>query len=161
VKTGQWEITSESVERTVAIGRALGKLLEPGDVVALIGQLGAGKTCFTRGVAEGMGANPEIVTSPTFVLINEYQGFMPLYHFDAYRLRGADDMYALGWDEYFAGNGACVVEWADRVEDCLPDEHLRVVIEIDEPGRRTIHFDARGDRYCGLVKELLGKLKEG
>ena len=159
MKTKQAQITSESEKRTVAIGRALGELLEPGDVIALIGQLGAGKTCFTRGVAEGMGANPGIVTSPTFVLINEYEGFMPLYHFDAYRLCGADDMYALGCEEYFAGNGACLVEWADRVEACLPEELLRVTIEVAGTHRRVIHCDARGERYSELIEKLLQKLE--
>jgi len=156
--TKQAEIVSDSVKQTTLIGRALGLLLEPGDVIALIGDLGAGKTCLTRGVALGMGANPDFVTSPTFVLINEYQGFIPLYHFDAYRLRGADDMYALGSDEYFSGNGACLVEWADRVEEALPDEHLRITIEIAGPAARRIRIEARGPRYCRLLDELLAAL---
>ena len=160
MQTKQAQFTSESVQQTTAIGRALGELLEPGDVIALIGQLGAGKTCFTRGVAEGMGANPDVVTSPTFVLINEYQGFIPLYHFDAYRLHNADDMYALGCEEYFSGNGACLVEWADRVEECLPEEHLRIVIEVAGTHRRVIRFDARGERYAELIEKLKKKKKK-
>jgi len=154
VKTTEAEIISESVEETVRIGQALGRLLEPGDVVALIGPLGAGKTCLTRGVAQGIGADPDTVTSPTFVLINEYQGTIPLYHFDAYRLNGAADMYALGSDEYFSGNGACLIEWADRVIGCLPEEHLRVVIEVTGRSTRRIRLDARGKRYCELVDKL-------
>lgn len=159
MKNAETEIISESVEETLCIGRALGGLLEPGDVVALIGTLGAGKTCLTRGVAQGAGANPDFVTSPTFVLINEYQGTIPLYHFDAYRLDGPDDMYALGSDEYFAGNGACLVEWADRVAGCLPDEHLRVIIEIIGRSSRRIRLEARGGRYCELVAKLTRQIQ--
>jgi len=154
VKTAASEIISESPEQTARIGRSLGKLLEPGDVVALIGILGAGKTCLTRGVAQGIGADPETVTSPTFVLINEYEGGIPLYHFDVYRLSGADDMYALGSDEYFSGGGACLVEWADRVEECLPEEHLRVVITVSGASCRVIRLEARGERYCRLLEKL-------
>lgn len=154
------ELTSESVERTIEIGRRLGALLEPGDVVALVGQLGAGKTCLTRGVAEGIGADPDIVTSPTFVLINEYEGAIPLYHFDAYRLSCPADMQALGSDEYFAGNGACLVEWADRVEECLPDDYLRVTILIDGPTSRRIRLDARGARHCELLAKLIESLDQ-
>ena len=154
----QAEVISESVEQTMRIGRALGKLLEPGDVVALIGQLGAGKTCLTRGVAEGVGADPDIVTSPAFVLVKEYEGLIPLYHFDAYRLAGAADMYALGSDEYFSGDGACLVEWANRVEECLPKEHLRAIIEITGPSTRKIRLEARGERYRELVEKLLSAI---
>lgn len=155
-----FELVSHSTRRTQSIGRALGRLLEPGDVIALIGQLGAGKTCLTRGIAEGVGADPEIVTSPTFVLINEYQGFIPLYHFDAYRLRSADDMYALGCEEYFDGNGACLVEWADRVEECLPEEHLRVIIQVCGQNDRAIRFEPRGERYEELVSRLRAEIEE-
>ena len=157
-ETKQAEIASHSAGQTTQIGRKLGGLLEPGDVIALVGDLGAGKTCLARGVAEGIGANPDTVTSPTFVLINEYQGTIPLYHFDAYRLRGADDMYALGADEYFAGNGACLVEWADRVEEALPDDYLRITIEITGPAARAIRLEARGSRYCSLLNDLLAAL---
>jgi tRNA threonylcarbamoyladenosine biosynthesis protein TsaE len=159
MKKSTTEIKSSLVAETLAIGRELGKLLEPGDVVALVGQLGTGKTHFTRGVAEGVGADPDIVTSPTFVLINEYEGAIPLYHFDAYRLSGADDMFALGSDEYFSGNGACLVEWADRVEECLPDEYFRITIEIAGATARSIRFEAFGERYCGLLKLMPNELK--
>jgi len=154
VKTTQAQIISRSEAETLRIGQALGRLLQPGDVIALIGPLGAGKTRLTRGVAQGLGADPDAVTSPTFVLINEYQGEIPLYHFDAYRLNSAADMYALGCDEYFSGDGASIIEWADRVIGCLPDEHLRVVIEVTGQFTRRIRLDARGRRYCELVAEL-------
>jgi len=153
------EIISESVDETLRIGRVLGGLLQPGDVVALIGRLGAGKTCLTRGAAEGAGADPEHVTSPTFVLINEYEGRLTVYHFDAYRLCGADDMLALGSDEYFSGDGACLVEWADHVAESLPEEHLRVTMEVAGAQRRRIEVEGRGERYCRMVRELAAALK--
>src|SRR5215469_1322394 len=113
---------------TEAFGRRLGGLLFTGAVVALVGPLGAGKTHLVRAVAEGLGvADGRVVSSPTFVLIQEYDARLPVYHFDAYRLRGAGEFFDLGAHEYFEGTGVCLVEWADRVEACLPAEQLRVV----------------------------------
>src|ERR1700678_1503176 len=106
---------------TEEFGRRLGRLLFPGALVALSGPLGAGKTHLVRAIAEGLGiADSRAVTSPTFVLIQEYDARLPIFHFDAYRLRGAAEFAALGVDEYFAANGVCLIEWADRVTDCLP-----------------------------------------
>jgi len=153
------EIVSESVDETLRVGRELGGLLQAGDVVALVGQLGAGKTCLTRGVAEGAGADPSEVTSPTFVLINEYEGRLPVYHFDAYRLSGADDMFALGSEEYFSGDGACLVEWADHVAECLPDEYLRLTMEIAGANRRRISVDGLGERSRSIIQGLARRLK--
>src|SRR5215468_4399248 len=114
---------------TEALGRRLGSLLFPGAVVALVGPLGAGKTHLTRAVAEGLGiADSRAVSSPTFVLIQEYQARLPVYHFDAYRLRGEGEFFDLGAHEYFESEGVCLVEWADRVEAGLPPEQLRVTI---------------------------------
>src|SRR6188474_3546299 len=110
---------------TEALGRRLGALLFPGAVVALVGQLGAGKTHFARAIAEGLGVkNPAAVNSPTFTLIHEYPARLPIYHFDAYRLAGAREFADLGVEEYFHGDGVCLVEWADRVAITLPPEHL-------------------------------------
>src|SRR6266511_3298084 len=114
---------------TTAFGRRLADLLFPGAVVALVGPLGAGKTHLVRAVAEGLGlADSRAVSSPTFVLIQEYEARLPVYHFDAYRLRGAGEFFDLGAHEYFAGGGVCLVEWADRVAACLPAEHLRLTL---------------------------------
>ena len=110
---------------TEAFGRRLGRLLFPGAVLALVGPLGAGKTHLTRAVAEGLDiADSRVVSSPTFVLIQEYRARLPIYHFDAYRLRSEGDFFDLGVHEYLEGNGVCLVEWADRVGGCLPAEHL-------------------------------------
>src|SRR6202050_4044804 len=104
---------------TQLFGRRLAGLLFPGAVIALIGPLGAGKTHLVRAVAEGLGiADSRLVSSPTFVLIQEYQARLPIYHFDAYRLRGAEELFDLGVHEYFADKGVCLVEWADRVQAC-------------------------------------------
>src|SRR5919206_909490 len=107
-------------EATRALGRRLGGLLFPGAVVALVGPLGAGKTHLVRAVAEGLGADGRLVSSPTFVLIQEYRGRLPVYHFDAYRLRGEEEFLDLGALDYFEGDGVCLIEWADRVAGCLP-----------------------------------------
>src|SRR5262249_51179909 len=112
---------------TTALGRRLGRLLFPGAVVALIGPLGAGKTHLARAIAEGLDIpDSRVVSSPTFVLIQEYQARLPIYHFDAYRLRSETEFFDLGGHEYFEGSGASLVEWADRVAGCLPAEHLRI-----------------------------------
>jgi tRNA threonylcarbamoyladenosine biosynthesis protein TsaE len=140
---------------TEAFGGRLGELLFPGAVVALVGQLGAGKTHLTRAVAEGLGVkNPAAVNSPTFVLIQEYPARLPIYHFDAYRLGGATEFAELGVDEYFRGVGVCLVEWADKVESTLPAEHLRIEIEIVDENRRRFRVSAVGGRYEELVSQL-------
>jgi tRNA threonylcarbamoyladenosine biosynthesis protein TsaE len=137
---------------TVAFGRRLGARLFPGSVVALIGPLGAGKTHLVRAVAEGLEiADSRVVNSPTFVLIQEYAARLPIYHFDAYRLANSAELFDLGVHEYFEGQGVCLVEWADRVEDCLPPEHLRVTIEITGQTSRRLRAEGRGQRYAELV----------
>ena len=140
---------------TEAFGRRLGALLFPGGVVALVGQLGAGKTHLTRAVAEGLGVrNPAAVNSPTFVLIQEYPARLPIYHFDAYRLSGPREFAELGVEEYFRGDGVCLVEWADKVEPTLPPEHLRIDIAILNESRRRFTLTATGDRYERLIGEF-------
>ncbi len=147
---------------TEAFGRALGSVLFPGAVIALVGQLGAGKTHLTRAIAEGLQVrNPAAVNSPTFVLIQEYAARLPIYHFDAYRLSGAREFAELGADEYFRGDGVCIVEWADKVATTLPTQHLQIEIEIVSEEQRRFHLTATGERYSALVTELCGSsLKE-
>jgi tRNA threonylcarbamoyladenosine biosynthesis protein TsaE len=140
---------------TEALGRRLGALLFPGAVVALVGQLGAGKTHLTRAVAEGLGVkNPAAVNSPTFVLIQEYSARLPVYHFDAYRLSGPREFAELGVDEYFRGAGVCLVEWADKVDATLPTDHLRIQIDIVDENRRRFQIQATGERYTSLLNQL-------
>jgi tRNA threonylcarbamoyladenosine biosynthesis protein TsaE len=140
---------------TQALGRQLGRLLFPGAVVALVGPLGAGKTHLTRAVAEGLDTpDSRVVTSPTFVLIQEYPGRLPIYHFDAYRLAGAAPFADLGVQEYLEGDGVCLIEWADRVEPCLPDEHLRITLRIQGESAREAKIEAKGECYEHLLAAL-------
>lgn len=114
---------------TKEFGGELAKKLKPGDVVALIGDLGTGKTTLTKSIAEGLGIT-EMITSPTFTIVQEYtEGRIPLYHFDVYRLCDIEEMYELGYEEYFFGQGVCVVEWADQIMEIIPDEAIMIRIE--------------------------------
>jgi tRNA threonylcarbamoyladenosine biosynthesis protein TsaE len=138
---------------TMAFGRRLAGLLFPGAVIALMGPLGAGKTHLVRAIAEGLGIrDSRVVTSPTFVLIQEYEARLPIYHFDAYRLRFASEFSDLGAHEYFEGSGVCLVEWADRVDACLPKEHLRIAIEVAGETSRRLQIEGRGQRYEALMR---------
>ena len=140
---------------TEALGRRLGELLFPGAVVALVGPLGAGKTHLTRAVAEGLGlADARAVSSPTFVLIQEYRARLPVYHFDAYRLTAEAEFLDLGAHEYFAGDGVCLVEWADRVPGALPADRLEVRLEVTGPASRRATVTGRGPPYEMLVEAL-------
>jgi tRNA threonylcarbamoyladenosine biosynthesis protein TsaE len=144
-----------SLDGTEAFGRRLGAVLFPGAVVALVGPLGAGKTHLTRAVAEGLGVrNPAAVNSPTFTLIHEYPARLPVYHFDAYRLSGPREFAELGVDEYFRGDGVCLVEWADKVEVTLPAEHLRVEIAVTGETARRFTVSAAGERYVELLAQI-------
>lgn len=122
---------------TAAFGIDLGERVCPGTVIALTGDLGAGKTTLTKAIAQGLGIS-DMITSPTFNIVKEYDGGrLPLYHFDVYRIGDADEMYELGYEEYFYGNGVCVVEWADLIEDLLPENAMRIQIEYGgEEGER-------------------------
>ena len=118
-----------SEKETERIGEAIGRAAEPGTVVALIGDLGTGKTTLTKSIARGLGVT-ETVTSPTFNIIREYKsGRIPLYHFDVYRIGDPDEMFELGYEEYFYGDGICVVEWADIIEELLPEDAVIIRIE--------------------------------
>ena len=121
------------------IGAKLGKKLKAGDVVALIGDLGAGKTVLTKGIAKGLGVkNVRYVNSPTFVIIKEYKGKMPLYHFDLYRLSKSSVLDAENFEEYFYGDGVTVVEWADKIRKLLPKRHVEVRLSVAGEGKRKI-----------------------
>jgi len=121
------EVLSHSEAETEAAGQRLGAALAPGTVLAYRGDLGMGKTAFTRGLARGLGCSGR-VTSPTFTIVNEYAGRIPLFHFDMYRLENSDALFDIGWEDYLARGGVCAVEWSERVADALPDDTVWVDI---------------------------------
>ena len=128
--------TTNSPMETEAIGAALGKLLPPGSVIAYRGDLGAGKTAFTRGLARGLGCK-EIVTSPTYTIVNEYLGGrIPLFHFDMYRLRSSDDLFDIGWEDYLDRGGICAVEWSENVADAMEDAVTITIEKLGEDSRQ-------------------------
>ncbi len=130
---------TDTPEATQALGRSLGARLSPGDIVALYGDLGAGKTRLAKGICEAFGIDPETVTSPTFTLINEYRGNdLDVYHIDAYRLKTLTEFFRLGYEEYFFGEGVTMIEWPERVEEVLPPETIRV--RIEHLGETTRHI---------------------
>jgi len=135
------KIISNSIEETSMIGTRLAAKLKKGDVVALIGQLGAGKTVLTKGIAKGLGVKDvQYVNSPTFVIIKEYEGKMPLYHFDLYRLSGPGSLDEICYDEYFYGDGVSVVEWADKIKSILPKKRLEVRLSVAGENKRKIEI---------------------
>jgi tRNA threonylcarbamoyladenosine biosynthesis protein TsaE len=150
------------IAATEAFGRRLGHLLFPGAVVALVGPLGAGKTHLVRAVAEGLDiADSRVVSSPTFVLIQEYMARLPIYHFDAYRLRSEAEFYDLGGHEYFAGDGVCLIEWADRVLGCLPRDRLLIRLEVTGEQSRRAALESLGDGYADLIRSLQARPDSG
>ena len=124
------ELYTSCPEETFAEAKKLAEGLNPGDVICMYGDLGAGKTLFAQGIASGLGID-ESVSSPTFTIVNEYMGRIPFYHFDVYRISDPDEMYEIGFDEYLFGEGVCLVEWAELIEDVLPDKYIKVTIERD------------------------------
>ena len=135
-------------------GKKLSEALTAGLVVALAGDLGAGKTRLVRAVATALGADEAVVNSPTFVLVQRYEARLPIFHFDTYRLRDADEFADLGPEETFAAGGICFVEWADRVEDALPDDHLKIEIDATGPTSRRIALTATGPQSLATVNRL-------
>ena len=130
------EFLTHSPEETEAVGAALGKILKPGTILAYRGDLGAGKTAFTRGLAKGLGCD-EIVTSPTYTIVNEYTtGRIPLFHFDMYRLRSSDDLFDIGWEDYLDRGGVCAVEWSENVDDAMEGAICITIHKTGEDSRR-------------------------
>ena len=142
------EFITQSPTETEAVGQALGKALTPGTVIAYLGDLGAGKTAFTRGLARGLGCT-DMVTSPTYTIVNEYlSGRMPLFHFDMYRLGSADDLFDIGWDDYLERGGVCAVEWSENVRQAMEDA-ITVRLEKLSEDSRKITIEG-GDRLAHL-----------
>lgn len=147
----QYELVVHDESETLALAERLTHYLKAGDVLALEGDIGAGKTFFTKGIAKGLGIKRN-VNSPTFTIIKEYAGKLPLYHMDVYRLEGSEE--DLGFDEYFYGEGITVVEWAGFIEDQLPDERLTIEFTVSGPSSRKLRFIPKGKRYEQLCEEF-------
>ena len=150
---------TDSADDTAELGRKLGSMLQRGDNVCLIGDLGSGKTAFTGGLAKGLGISGYI-TSPTFTIVNEYEGRLPLYHFDVYRISDADEMLDTGYYEYIDGDGVTVIEWADLIKEILPSERIEVHIEKNDQVRsdsRTITIRFIGERTAEYERRLAGE----
>lgn len=143
-------LITNSPEETKRIGCQLAERLSPGDIILLMGDIGTGKTTFTQGLAEGLGIT-DSVNSPTFTLVKEYQGRLPLYHMDLYRLERYED---LGFDEYFYGDGITVVEWPEVLGEETPQENLTIRFSVEERGH-ILQFQPKGDHYVDLIKEFM------
>ncbi len=137
------EILTNNVDETEAAGAALSKALTGGTVVAMYGDLGAGKTAFVRGMAQGLESKSR-VTSPTFTIVNEYDGRLPIFHFDMYRLASADELFDIGWEDYIARNGVCIVEWSENVVDAFDGTETQVTIEKLSETQRRITVEVSG-----------------
>jgi tRNA threonylcarbamoyladenosine biosynthesis protein TsaE len=151
-----YEAVDESA--TSALGAALADALPPGSVVALCGTLGAGKTRLVQAVAAACGVDRREVTSPTFVLVQEYHGQRSVYHFDAYRLRTTEEFLELGPEEYYRRDGLVLIEWADRVYDCLPKDFIEVRIEVSGDTARRFEVVAHGERYTDAIRQLEARM---
>ncbi|PYZ92153.1 tRNA (adenosine(37)-N6)-threonylcarbamoyltransferase complex ATPase subunit type 1 TsaE [Salipaludibacillus keqinensis] len=147
----EWTFTSHSPDDTANLAERLGRLVKRGNVITLAGDLGAGKTTFTKALAKSVGVTRN-VNSPTFTIMKEYEGFLPFYHMDAYRIE--DEMEDLGLEEYFEGSGVTVVEWPAMILDQLPKDRLDITIQYTGEEERVFLFHAYGDHYLSLCKEL-------
>ena len=142
--------------RTETMGILLGKVAEPGDIITLAGTLGAGKTALTQAIGRGLGLDPGIyITSPTFGLLHEYQGRIPLYHLDLYRLGSEEEIESLGFPEYFYGHGLTVIEWPERLGSLMPEERLHIELVISGEISRTAHLYAHGELWQKKVADIV------
>jgi len=147
-------IISNHEQKTYDLGYKLGTLLKKGDILCLTGDLGAGKTAMSKAIAKGLEVD-EHVTSPTFAIIQEYMGRLPLYHFDVYRIGSVEEMEDLGYEEYFYGDGVCIIEWASIIEELIPKEHLWIDIKRDDHENvRKIEMKATTEHFKNIIEEL-------
>ncbi len=146
---------TKSEKETLRLGKLIARNLRAGDIVALIGELGSGKTVLVKGIALGLGISSEMVNSPSFVLIREYPAEkLNLFHFDLYRLKTLEEIEALGWEEYLNKDGVLVIEWADKMAGLLPPQHLRIDFGLVSETEREIILSAKGEKYKKLIAQL-------
>jgi tRNA threonylcarbamoyladenosine biosynthesis protein TsaE len=154
-----FSVITSGLEQTWRIGELLGARLGPGDTVCLYGDLGAGKTSFSYGLSRGLDVKEEYITSPTFTFVNEYEGRVPFYHIDLYRLKDPGELENIGFEEYLDSDGVTAIEWAERAENDLPSERLSVYLSYIDDHSRELGFLAEGERYAKLLDELQKDLK--
>jgi tRNA threonylcarbamoyladenosine biosynthesis protein TsaE len=153
-----WQLVSHNPEQTQRLGMGLGKLAQTGDVYLLTGSLGSGKTCLTQGIAWGLGVK-EYAFSPSFVIVREYHGRLPLYHIDLYRLDRIEEIVDLMLEEYFYGDGVCVVEWSEKGMDVMPLENLLIKLNYISTTDRSLDLETNGEPYAQLLESLKEELK--
>lgn len=153
------KIYIENVEKTLELGILLGSLLKPKDVICLNGDLGAGKTHFSKGIAKGM-LIEEDITSPTFTIVQEYEGMIPLLHFDVYRIADSEEMYYIGYEDYLKRDAVSIIEWSKLIQDILPLGRLEVDINYALEGGRYFEFTPYGKRHEALLEELFIKFEK-
>ena len=147
------KIYLENEQKTQEIGYKLGKLLTPQSTICLIGDLGAGKTTITQSIAKALEVE-DYITSPTFTIVNEYEAKIPLYHFDVYRIGSSEEMYDIGYEDYINGEGVCIIEWANLIEDILPEEYLTIELNYKDMSREMTLIP-KGKKYESIVEELI------
>ena len=151
-----YTFTTESSQETQKLGYEIGQLCEPSDLILLTGELGAGKTCLTQGICRGVGFDG-FASSPSFVLVREYAGSIPIYHIDLYRLDDMEEVIELGLEDYINSEGLCVIEWADRAQAYFPANHLRINIKHISLNERSFELSATGQRYIRFLEKIRSK----
>ncbi|MDH4164316.1 MAG: tRNA (adenosine(37)-N6)-threonylcarbamoyltransferase complex ATPase subunit type 1 TsaE [Nitrospirota bacterium] len=154
-----FSIVTANTEQTEELGKIIGTLLEPGDLLCLFGDLGAGKTHLSYGIAQGLEVREQYITSPTFTFVNEYEGRIPFYHIDLYRLKDPSELEGIGFEEYVESDGATVIEWAERAEEELPSAFLSIYLSHLSENSREVGFLAEGERYEKLLENLRDRIK--
>lgn len=155
---GSWTVITRSAQQTRSWGSKLGRFMQGGEIIGLTGELGTGKTCFVRGVAEGLDVRKEAwIRSPTFTLINEYRGRLPVYHIDLYRIGGLNELEGLNLREYLYSDGVSLIEWFERLPATEVDECLEMRLAYADGSRRELVFIPRGRRYESIVDKMKGK----
>ena len=155
MKGKKFILKTASADETINFGERLGRLLASGHVIALVGELGAGKTTLVKGIVQGLGIeNRRAVKSPTFSLMHRYEGRIPIYHFDAYRLEDVQDMFDIGSDEIIYGDGVSIVEWADKVSGCLPEKYLKITLTAVSKNERNIELQSYGKCYDEIISTI-------
>jgi tRNA threonylcarbamoyladenosine biosynthesis protein TsaE len=153
------KLTSHSPEETQRLGKELGQMARSGDVILLIGNLGAGKTCLTQGIAWGLNIDG-YARSPSFVVVNEYRGKLPMYHIDLYRLDNIAEVADLGLDDYLYGKGLCVIEWADKALDLMPPQNLLIKIDLLGDNERMLELTPHGQQYVEMLNQMKREIKQ-